>query len=376
MKSFFSAEELKRYGRQLILPEIGLDGQKKLKDASVLVVGAGGLGSPTLLYLAAAGVGTLGIVDQDVVDESNLHRQVIHGASSVGKSKLASAQETLQEINPHIHLKLHETRLTSRNALEILKAYDVIVDGTDNFATRYLLNDACGWLKKPLVYGSVFRFEGQVSVFDSQNGPCYRCLFAEPPPPHLVPNCAESGVLGVLPGIIGTLQCNEALKLILGIGSSLRGVLLSVNALTMEIRRLKFKKRPDCALCSPGATIKTFIDYEAFCQTSIQEEKAALTPTELKTRWDKGDKIQLVDVREPFEVEIASIGGIHIPLGELPTRLSEIDQNQEIVMLCHHGVRSARAAHFLKEQGFQKVWNLSGGIDRWSLEVDSKIPRY
>ncbi|MBI3004487.1 MAG: molybdopterin-synthase adenylyltransferase MoeB [Ignavibacteriales bacterium] len=374
-------EELRRYGRHLIMPEVGLTGQKKLKNSRVLLIGAGGLGSPLGLYLAAAGVGSIGIVDFDVVDQTNLQRQIIHSTKDVGRPKLHSARERILETNPNIHVETYETRLTSENALEILKDYDVVVDGTDNFPTRYLVNDGCVLLGKPNVYGSIFRFEGQASVFYSREGPCYRCLYPEPPPPGLVPSCAEGGVLGVLPGIIGTIQANETIKLLLGIGEPLIGRLLLFDALKMEFRELTLRKNPDCPICSENPTIKELIDYEAFCGVTqlhnVQEQsKYSITAEELKKQLDSGEEVLILDVREPHEYEIVNMGGYLIPLGDLPNRVHELDSSREIAAHCHHGGRSQRAVEFLRELGFKKVKNLVGGIDEWAVKIDPSLPRY
>lgn len=376
-----STDELRRYSRHLILPEVGLEGQRRLKAASVLVVGAGGLGSPLALYLAAAGIGRLGIVDFDVVDETNLHRQVLHGTSSVGRSKLESARARLADLNPHVAVECHEARLTSANAMEMLARYDVVVDGTDNFPTRYLVNDACVLLGKPNVHGSIFRFEGQASVFDAARGPCYRCLYPDPPPPGLVPSCAEGGVLGVLPGVIGVVQAIETVKLLLGIGEPLVGRLLVFDALGMRFRELKLRKDPACPLCGERPAIRELVDYEAFCGITPQAEEAMaegdIGVRDLKARLDAREDFDLVDVREPFEARIASIAGARlIPLGQLPARASELDSSREIVLMCHHGNRSQRALEFLRQSGFRKLKNLRGGIDAWSREVDPAVPRY
>lgn len=380
MKVEFTQDELKRYGRHLIMPEVGIAGQKKLKKGSVLIVGAGGLGSPVALYLAAAGVGRIGLVDFDVVDESNLQRQVIHSTKDVGRSKLESAQERIAAVNPHVHVEMHECRLTSENALPILKEYDVVVDGTDNFPTRYLINDACVLLKKPNVYGSIFRFEGQASVFDAENGPCYRCVYSEPPPPGLVPNCADAGVLGVLPGIIGCIQANEAIKILLGVGATLAGRLLLFDALAMQFREMRLRKNPGCPICSEHPTITHLIDYEEFCgvasSPSQQSPNNEITAVELKRLLDEERKPFLLDVREPHERGIAHIGGTLIPLGVLADRLHELQKNQEIVVYCHHGIRSAHAVGLLRRAGFTNVKNLSGGIDAWARTVDPLMPRY
>ncbi len=374
----FSPEELQRYSRHLIIPEVGLAGQRKLKAASVLLVGTGGLGSPLALYLAAAGVGRLGIVDFDTVDYTNLQRQIIHTTADVGRSKLASAREKIAAINPFVRVELHETRLSSENALGILAGYDVVVDGTDNFPTRYLVNDACVLLGKPNVYGSIYRFEGQASVFDAARGPCYRCLYPEPPPPGLVPSCAEGGVLGILPGIIGTLQANETVKLILGIGDSLAGRLLLFDALAMEFRQVRLRKDPACPVCGDHPTVTGLIDYEEFCgiggQPAAASEVPEMSAAELAAR--RGE-VDLIDVREPFEAEIARIDGARlIPLGELPARLDELDRGREIVVHCRSGIRSARAVRTLLDAGFPRVWNLRGGILAWAEEIEPDLARY
>ncbi len=382
-----SHEEIERYSRHLIMPEVGMEGQKRLKAASVLMVGAGGLGSPLGLYLAAAGVGRIGIVDFDVVDHTNLQRQVLHGTKDVGRSKLDSASERLKDVNPHVQIDRHNVRLTSENALEVFEPYDVVVDGTDNFPTRYLVNDACVLLGKPNVYGSIFRFEGQVSVFDGRHGPCYRCLFREPPPPGMVPSCAEGGVLGVLPGIIGTLQALETIKLILGKGEPLIGRLVLFDALALEWRTLKLRKNPDCPACGEEPTVTELIDYLEFCGVPNYEEapEAAdesvptISATELKGRLDRGDRLRMLDVREPHEWEIVNLGPLGaelIPLDSLPERLSELDSAEEIVLHCQGGTRSAKALKQLQQAGFRKVWNLRGGILSWQEEVDPSLPRY
>jgi molybdopterin/thiamine biosynthesis adenylyltransferase/rhodanese-related sulfurtransferase len=379
-----SNEEIFRYSRHLILPEVGLEGQKKLKRARVLLVGVGGLGSPAALYLAAAGVGTLGLVDFDVVDATNLQRQVLHGTSSVGKRKLDSARERIEDLNPNVHVEAHETSLTSRNALEIISTYDIVIDGTDNFQTRYLVNDACVLLDKPNVYGSIYRFEGQASVFATKDAPCYRCLFREPPPPGLVPSCAEGGVLGVLPGIIGTIQTTEALKIILGIGETLEGRLLLVDALRMKFRTLNLRKDPTCPACGTHE-ITELIDYEEFCgvrQAAAADAAAAsavpeITPTQLAARISRGEDFDLIDVREPHEWEIARIPGARlIPLATLVEALPTLDSARDIVVHCKGGGRSAKAVQQLQASGFRKVWNLAGGITRWSDDVDPSTPKY
>ena len=377
-----SREEIRRYGRHLILPEVGLEGQMKLKAASVLLVGAGGLGSPLALYLAAAGIGRIGIVDFDVVDESNLQRQVLHSTADVGRPKLDSARDRIRSINPNGEIELFDTHLTSANALGILGGFDLVADGTDNFPTRYLVNDACVLLKKPNVYGSIFRFEGQVSVFSAPGGPCYRCLYADPPPPGLVPSCAEGGVLGVLPGIIGTIQAAETVKFILGIGESLVGRLLLFDALTMRTRELKLRRNPECAICGDNASITGLIDYERFCgiepppAAGPGDGESAISVAALKAMLDRGEGVFLLDVREPREYEIANLGGHLIPLNDLPRRVHELDSSQETVVYCHSGMRSGQAVQFLKQLGFRKVKNLLGGIDAWADAIDPDMPRY
>lgn len=373
--------ESMRYHRHLIMPEIGPEGQSKLKRARVLIVGAGGLGSPIALYLAAAGVGTIGIVDHDIVDVANLQRQVLYANEDVGRSKVESAKVRLMHINPHIRIDTYDTTLTSRNAMKILAEYDVIVDGTDNFPTRYLVNDACVHLGKADVYGSIFRFEGQVTVLDATRGPCYRCLYPAPPPPGLVPNCAEAGVLGVLPGIIGSMQALEAIKLILGKGDILIGRLVLFDALAAVIREMKIRKDPDCPLCGDHPTIRELIDYEEFCGISghrLEQVNSELdiTPEELKQRLDMGEEVVILDVREPHEYSIANIGGLLIPLGDLPGRAGELDPSLEIVVHCKRGQRSAKAVELLREKGFRRVRNLAGGIDAWAERVDPSLPRY
>ncbi|HUR33669.1 MAG TPA: molybdopterin-synthase adenylyltransferase MoeB [Vicinamibacterales bacterium] len=387
-------EEIKRYSRHLIMPEVGVDGQRRLKAGSVLCVGAGGLGSPAAMYLAAAGVGRIGVVDFDVVDYSNLQRQIIHGTSSIGKTKLESAKARLLDINPHIQVDTYETALSSENALELFEPYDVILDGTDNFPTRYLTNDACVLLGKPNAYGSIFRFEGQASVFGAPGGPCYRCLYPEPPPPGLVPSCAEGGVLGVLPGVIGVIQATESIKLITGIGEPLVGRFMIYDALRMKFRELKLRKDPDCPVCGTHPTVTRLIDYEEFCglRPSVEAEAAAaveastaaavrnttvITAVELKQRLDRGDKLTIVDVREPNEFQINRIpGGQLIPLGEIPRRYAELDMDDEIVVLCKMGGRSAKAADYLRSVGFKQVLNLKGGILDWVDKVDPSQPKY
>jgi len=376
-----SNDEILRYSRHLIMPEVGMEGQLKLKKARVLCIGAGGLGSPLSLYLAAAGVGTLGIVDFDVVDFTNLQRQIVHGTSDVGRKKLDSAADTLQEINPNVKVEKIEARLTSANALELFRDYDIVADGTDNFPTRYLVNDACVLTGKPNVYGSIFRFEGQASVFATKEGPCYRCLYPEPPPPGLVPSCAEGGVLGILPGLVGVMQATETIKLILGTGEPLIGRLLLVDAMGMRFRELKLRKNPDCPVCGPNPTVTKLIDYEQFCGIRGQEEAAPVAMTDMtveeyKQRKDRGDDIFLLDVREPHEYAICSLGGYLIPLNDLPKRVNELDSSREIVVHCKMGGRSAKAAEFLRKAGFSKVHNLAGGINAWAERIDPKVPKY
>ncbi|WP_317134657.1 molybdopterin-synthase adenylyltransferase MoeB [Leptolyngbya sp. 7M] len=377
-----SNSEIARYSRHLILPEVGLDGQRKLKAARVLTVGTGGLGSPLGLYLAAAGVGTIGIIDFDVVDESNLQRQIIHGTKDVGRAKIESAADRLQDINPNTKIEKFETRLTSENALELFRDFDLIVDGTDNFPTRYLVNDACVLAGKPNVYGSIFRFEGQASVFWAERGACYRCLYPEPPPPGLVPSCAEGGVLGVLPGIVGTIQAAEVIKIILGAEGILLNRLLLFDAWKMAFRELKLRKDPNCSLCSKNATINALIDYEEFCglKPAIEEtpKLEEITATELKALIDGKDGIQIIDVREQFEYDIARIPNTKlIPLGEVVNRICEIEKDKTTVVHCKGGVRSARAIELLKAAGFEgRLINLRGGITAWSNEVDASVPKY
>ena len=377
-----SNEEIARYSRHLIMPEVGMTGQRKLKAASVLMIGTGGLGAPTGMYLAAAGIGRLGIVDFDVVDASNLQRQIIHGTKDVGRLKIASARDRIEDINPHVEIETHETRLTSENALRLFVNYDVIVDGTDNFPTRYLVNDACVLTGKPNVYGSIFRFEGQASVFWAERGPCYRCLYPEPPPPGLVPSCAEGGVLGVLPGIIGAIQVNEAIKIILGAPDIMVNRLLLFDAWRMRFRELKLRKNPDCPVCGDNPTIKELIDYEEFCgitqQPPAQPTMEEITATELKQRLDQGDDLQIIDVREQHEFEIGRIPNSNlIPLGQVLNRMDEIDPNRETVVHCKMGGRSAKAIEALQRSGFAgRLMNLKGGITAWSNEVDPTVPKY
>jgi adenylyltransferase/sulfurtransferase len=377
-----SNEEIARYSRHLILPEVGIEGQVKLKKAKVAMIGAGGLGAPLGLYLAAAGVGRVGLVDFDVVDASNLQRQVIHGTKDIGRKKLDSAEDRMRDINPHTKIEKFDTGLTSGNAFEILGDYDLVVDGTDNFPTRYLVNDACVLLNKPNVYGSIFRFEGQATVFAYQDGPCYRCLYPEPPPPGLVPSCAEGGVLGILPGIIGMVQATEAVKIILGIGETLKGRLLLYDALAMRFRELKLRRDPDCPICGDHPSVKKLVDYQEFC--GVKPMASQPTPTgntidalELKQKIDRGDDFVLLDVREPYEYQIARIpGALLIPLGELPKRLSELDPEADIVAQCRSGVRSQNAVNLLKANGFKRVRNMTGGILAWSDKIDPSVPKY
>ncbi|MFB3906693.1 MAG: molybdopterin-synthase adenylyltransferase MoeB [Acidobacteriota bacterium] len=376
-----SHDELRRYSRHLIMPEVGLEGQKRLKAASVLCIGAGGLGSPLALYLGAVGVGRLGLVDFDVVEFSNLQRQIIHSTEDVGRSKLGSAEEKIRSINPHVELQLHETRLTSENALEILADYDIVADGTDNFPTRYLVNDACVMTGKPNVYGSIFRFEGQASVFALPDGPCYRCLYPEPPPPGLVPSCAEGGVLGILPGLVGLIQATEVIKLILGKGESLAGRLLLIDALGMKFRELKLRKNPECPVCGTHPSVRKLIDYEQFCgiepERPPMSDKPEITATQLKRELDSGKPIFILDVRNPNEYQIARIPGAHLlPLQQLPARLQELDPSQDIVVHCRTGVRSAKAIEIMRAAGFQKLRNLKGGIHAWADEVDPTVVKY
>ena len=384
-ESELSSEERARYSRHLIMPEVTLAGQKRLKAAGVLCIGAGGLGSPTALYLAAAGIGTLGLVDADVVDLSNLQRQLLHGTGDVGRPKLDSARDRIHDINPHVDVQLYPTRFTSENAMEIIENYDVVIDGSDNFPTRYLSSDACVFARKPNIYGSVFRFDGQATVFAPHlGGPCYRCLFPEPPPAGAVPNCAEAGVLGVLPGVIGMMQAIEAIKLILGLGDSLLGRLLHFDALKMKFREFKLRRDPDCPVCGEQATIDTLQDYELFCGAAEQSAAAngatairSIDVRELKRRRDADAPLTLIDVREPYEVELAEIEGAKlIPLGQIEERAGEIERGNDIVVFCHAGVRSARAVQLLQRSGFTNIYNLEGGIDAWSVEIDPSVPRY
>jgi adenylyltransferase/sulfurtransferase len=382
-----SNDEILRYSRHLIMPEVGMEGQQKLKAAKVLCIGAGGLGSPLALYLGAAGVGTLGIVDFDVVDYTNLQRQIIHTTADVGRKKLDSAADKLKAINPFLNLRTFDTKLSSANALELFREFDIVADGTDNFPTRYLVNDACVLTGKPNVYGSIFRFEGQASVFATEDGPCYRCLYPEPPPPGLVPSCAEGGVLGILPGLVGVIQATETIKLILGQGDSLVGRLLLVDALGMKFRELKLRKNPDCPACGTHRTITKLIDYDQFCgirgveaapaaQGTSGEKMAEISVEELKKKIDDKEDVFILDVREPHEYQICNLNGHLIPLGDLPKRVGELDSSREIVAHCKMGGRSAKAVAFLQQAGFKKVSNLTGGITAWADRVDPKMPKY
>jgi len=381
-----SKDEILRYSRHLIVPEVGMEGQLKLKAAKVLLVGTGGLGAPLGLYLAAAGVGKIGLVDFDVVDFTNLQRQVIHFTKDVGRPKIESASEKMLAINPHLEIVKHEVALTSENALEIIKDYDMVVDGTDNFPTRYLVNDACVLLNKPNVYGSIFRFEGQATIFATEGGPCYRCLYPEPPPPGLVPSCAEGGVLGILPGTIGLIQATEAVKLILGIGEPLIGRLMLYDALGMRFRELKLRKNPECPICGEHRTITQLIDYHQFCGVPQQQEapkqetkvnEGEIEVTEVKEKLDRGDNFVLIDVREPHEYQICNIPGAKlVPLGQVPQRLDEFDKSADIVIHCKSGMRSAKACGIMKAAGFEHVRNMKGGILAWSDQVDPSVPKY
>jgi molybdopterin/thiamine biosynthesis adenylyltransferase/rhodanese-related sulfurtransferase len=380
-EAVLSNDEILRYSRHLIMPEVGMEGQQKLKAAKVLCIGAGGLGSPLAFYLTAAGVGTLGLVDFDVVDYTNLQRQIIHTTDDVGRKKLDSAADKLKAINPYLNLKTYETKLTSANALDLFREFDIIADGTDNFPTRYLVNDACVLTGKANVYGSIFRFEGQASVFATEEGPCYRCLYPEPPPPGLVPSCAEGGVLGILPGLVGVIQATETIKLILGQGDSLIGRLLLVDALGMKFRELKLRKNPACPACGKNRTITKLIDYEEFCGIRGQEEPAgndvpAITVQDLKKKLDAKADIFILDVREPHEYQICNLKGYLIPVGDLPKRVNELDSSREIIAHCRSGVRSAKAVNFLRRSGFKKVYNLTGGILAWADKVDPSVPKY
>ncbi len=377
-------EEILRYSRHLILPDVGMEGQRRLKGAKVLMVGTGGLGAPLGLYLAAAGVGRIGIVDFDVVDVTNLQRQVIHGTKDIGRPKIDSAADRMLDINPDLQIDKHEVALSSANALEIIKDYDLVVDGTDNFPTRYLVNDACVLLGKPNAYGSIFRFEGQATVFGYEDGPCYRCLYPEPPPPGLVPSCAEGGVLGILPAVIGSIQATEAVKLILGKGETLKGRLLLYDALNMKFRELKLRRNPECPVCGDNPTVTELIDYQQFCgipqqaaEEAAQVQMPEMTPLELKAKLDANEDIFVLDVREPHEYDIAKMPGTTlIPLGELPRRVGELDSTADIVIHCRSGVRSGKAQRILKDMGFSRVTNLTGGILRWSDDVDPAVAKY
>ena len=373
-----SAEELQRYSRHLLMPEVTSEGQRRLKASRILSIGAGGLGSPAALYLAAAGVGTLGIVDFDEVDLSNLQRQILHGTKDIGRSKLESARDRLCDINPEIEIELHQCRFSSENASQLVAQYDVVVDGSDNFPTRYLSNDVCVFARKPNVYGSVFRFEGQTTVFAPHlGGPCYRCLFPEPPPPDSVPNCAQAGVLGVLPGIIGMLQAIETIKLIVGIGESLVGRLLHFDALKVKFRELNLRRDPECPVCGENPTIFSPIDYEQFCGARNEDAIPTMSAHELKRKMDARERFELIDVREAFEYEIARIDGAKlIPLGEIAERANELERERPIVVHCHSGQRSAEAVRLLQQRGFANVYNLEGGIDAWSDQIDSSVPKY
>ncbi len=385
-----SHEEVRRYSRHLIMPEVGMAGQKKLKAASVLLIGAGGLGSPLAMYLAAAGIGRIGLVDYDVVDATNLQRQVIHGTKDVGRPKLESAKARILDINPHVQVDSYPVPLTSENALEIFAPYDVIIDGTDNFPTRYLTNDACVLLGKPNVYGSIYRFDGQASVFYAKEGPCYRCLFPEPPPPGLVPSCAEGGVLGILPGVIGAIQATEAIKLILGIGETLIGRLMLYDALTMTVEEVYLQKNPNCPVCGENPTLTALIDYEQFCGTPAHDRSLyhtqamgtavpTITPRSLKERLQRGERLRLLDVREPHEWDIANLGHYGarlIPKNRVLERMGELDTATETVVYCRSGARSAAAIRTLQQHGFKKLLNLEGGINRWAMEVEPELPTY
>jgi molybdopterin/thiamine biosynthesis adenylyltransferase/rhodanese-related sulfurtransferase len=379
-----TADDLSRYSRHLILPEVGMEGQRRIKAARVLCVGTGGLGSPLAFYLAAAGIGTLGLVDFDVVDLSNLQRQIIHSTKDIGRKKLDSAEEKLTALNPAISIVRHDTMLSSANALAIMKDYDIVADGTDNFPTRYLVNDACVLLGKPNVYGSIFRFEGQASVFATEAGPCYRCLYPEPPPPGLVPSCAEGGVLGILPGLVGVIQATEVIKLILGKGDSLVGRLLLVDALNMRFRELKLRKNPECPVCGTNPSVTALIDYEHFCgivpetpqEKNVKNGIPQLTVKQLKARRDAGEDIFLLDVREPYEYQIAQIGGTLIPQNDVPNRLGEIPRDREIIVHCRSGARSQKIAELLKQSGYKDVANVAGGILAWADEIDPSVQKY
>jgi adenylyltransferase/sulfurtransferase len=383
-RATLSPAELARYSRHILIPDVGVPGQERLKASSALLIGAGGLGSPLALYLAAAGIGRIGIVEFDKIDETNLQRQILYGTSQVGQSKLQRATDRLADLNPTITIEPFEEPLTSANALELFKNYDVVADGTDNFPTRYLVNDACVLTGKPNVYGSIFRFEGQATVFHHQGGPCYRCLYPEPPPPGLVPSCAEGGVLGILPAVIGSIQATEAVKIVLGKGESLSGRLLLYDALNMRFRELRLRRNPECPVCGDNPTVRELIDYQQFCgipqqaaREAAQEKLPEITPASLKSRLDAGDDVFVLDVREPHEFEIAKIPGTTlIPLGTLPQHVHELDSTADIVVHCKSGFRSGKAQRLLKEMGFSRVTNLTGGILRWSDEVDPSVPKY
>ncbi len=381
----FSNDEIARYSRHLIMPEVTLEGQKKLKAASILCIGAGGLGSPILLYLAAAGIGRIGIVDSDVVDFSNLQRQVIHGTKDVGRSKCKSARERIRDINPNVQVDIYETLFTSENAHKIMAPYDILIDGTDNFQTRYLTNDLCVFTKKVNIYGSIFRFDGQSTVFAPHlGGPCYRCMFPEPPPPGMVPTCAEGGVLGVLPGIIGVIQAVEAVKLICGIGETLIGRLMNFDALVMKFREFKLRRDPKCPVCGPNPTITELIDYDQFCgipQAREREQAEANVPhvtvQDLKARLDRGDKFRFLDIREPYEWDICRLpGSTLLPIAQLPARMSELDSAEDTILICKNGARSAHAVKMLQEAGFSRAWNVAGGLLEWSDKIDPSFPKY
>lgn len=378
----FNHKEFRRYSRHFTLPEVGVDGQKKLKSAKVLIVGMGGLGCPVSLYLTAAGIGTIGIVDFDVIDETNLQRQILYGVGNVGQPKLKVAKERLNDLNPYVEIILHEEPLTSENALDIIKNYDIVVDGTDNFPTRYLVNDACVFLNKPNVYGSIFRFDGQASVFHHDGGPCYRCLYPEPPPPGLVPSCAEGGVLGVLPGIIGSIQATEAIKIILRIGENLNKRLMLYDSLSMKVTELKTQRDENCVVCGNNPTITELIDYKEFCGMPDETEQKSLNDHEIsvkevKNRLDKGEELTIIDIREPFELQIASIPGVkHIPMNAIPNHLDEFNTDEELIVMCRTGIRSAEVRDFLQSKDYKNAKNMTGGIRAWSEEIDSSVPIY
>lgn len=374
--SSLSSEDRIRYARHVVMPEIGEEGQRKLLDSRVLIVGVGGLGSPAALYLAAAGIGTIGLVDFDTVEITNLQRQILYGSDSVGRAKIGAAKERIHALNAGVNVEVHETKLTSDNAMKILGSYDVILDGTDRFPARYLVNDTCVLLGKPDVYGSVYKFDGQSSVFHAKRGPCYRCLHPEPPPPELAPNCEEGGVLGVLPGIVGTIQAAETIKLLLGIGNPLIGRVLMIEGLAMKMKEVVLRKDPQCAVCGEHPTVTSLIDYEEFCGGQSAEMDNEISVEELDGRLKAGEKVVLLDVRQPFEYDIANLKGLLIPLPELPNRLKELDPAAEIVVYCHTGNRSGRAVAMMRKMGFSKARNLVGGIDAWSRKIDRNVPRY